>query len=73
MNAVRRYLGIFWMLVGVVSIALLIYSAANNIGASKGDIGKPLPWIIIIIIFTPIAVGLVIFGWYAWKKEYNHG
>ncbi|MEY2639633.1 MAG: hypothetical protein RIR90_1115, partial [Bacteroidota bacterium] len=33
------------------------------------------PWIIIITIFTPIAIGLVIFGYYAMKGEYDlsHG
>jgi hypothetical protein len=29
-------------------------------------------WVIIIAIFTPIAVGLMIFGWYAFRGEYDH-
>jgi hypothetical protein len=37
----------------------------------KKDINKPLPWIIIITIFIPIAIGFMIFGWYALKGEYN--
>jgi hypothetical protein len=50
---------------------LLIYSAVININTAQGDIGKPLPWLIIILVFTPIAVGLVIFGYYSLKGEYD--
>lgn len=72
MNALKRYLGIVWMALGPVIIAILIKSAYENIDpAGKGDINKPVPWIIVIAIFTPIAIGLVIFGWYAWKGEYD--
>lgn len=72
MNNIKRSLGILWMIAGPVAITLLVISAIRNISASgKADINKPLPWIIIICIFTPIAIGLMIFGWYAWKGEYD--
>ena len=72
MKKAKRYLGLFWMLIGPVIIFLLIKSVFENIDSSRsGDINKPVPWIIIISIFTPIAVGLIIFGWYAWKGEYD--
>ena len=71
MQQLKRYLGILWILVGIAAIVLLVYSAATNIGAAKGDIGKPIPWIIIIAVFTPISIGLIIFGWYALKGEYG--
>lgn len=71
MNGLKKYLGVLWMLVGIAAIGLLIYSAAINIGTAKGDIGKPIPWIIIILVFTPISIGLIIFGWYAMKGEYE--
>ena len=70
-NKIKRYLGIAWMLLGLASILLLVYSAAININQAKGDIGRPVPWIIIITVFTPVALGLMIFGWYAWKGEYD--
>jgi hypothetical protein len=44
----------------------------NINGAAKGDISNPVPWIIVIAIFLPIAAGLVIFGWYCWKGEYDY-
>lgn len=71
MDGLKRYLGVLWMLIGIVAIALLIYSAASNIGIAKGDIGKPIPWIIIIVVFTPVSIGLIVFGWYAFKGEYD--
>ena len=72
MDNLKRYLGILWMLVGPAAIFFLVMGAIHNIDpAGKGDINKPLPWIIIISIFTPIAIGLMIFGWYAWKGEFE--
>ena len=60
------------MLIAPVIIYFLVSSAVHNIsiGGTK-DINKPLPWIIIITIFTPIAIGLMIFGYYAMKGEYD--
>ena len=60
------------MVLGPVAIAILVWGAINNINPEgAGDINKPLPWIIIIAIFTPVAIGLTVFGWYAWKGEYD--
>jgi len=60
------------MLIGIASIIILIIGAIININLhGTADINKPVPWIIIIAVFTPIAIGLMIFGWYAWKGEYN--
>ena len=47
------------------------FSSAYDSAGTK-DINKPIPWIIIIAIFSPIVIGLVIFGWYALKGEYDH-
>ena len=72
MQQVKRYLGIVWMLFGPATIILLLIAAITNINSdAKGDIHEPLPWIIIIGVFTPVAIGLMIFGWYAWKQEYT--
>jgi uncharacterized Tic20 family protein len=72
MNQLKRILGLLWLLLGPVLLFVLVKSAVHNIDANgKGDINKPLPWIIIISIFAPIAIGFMIFGWYAWKGEYD--
>ncbi|MGB8191716.1 MAG: DUF6814 family protein [Chitinophagaceae bacterium] len=72
MNTLKRLTGILCMIIGPVIIAALIVGAIQNIDANgKSEVNRPIPWIIIITIFLPIAVGLVIFGWYAWKGEYD--
>ena len=72
MNAVKRILGFVWMLAGPMIIIFLISAAFQNInGTQKGDISNPIPWIIIICIFTPVAIGLSIFGWYSLKGIYD--
>jgi hypothetical protein len=72
MKNVKKYLGIFWMILAPAVIYFLVSGAIENID-SQGtkDINNPVIWIIIIGIFTPIAIGLFIFGWYAWKDEYG--
>lgn len=72
MNAFKRYFGLIFLLIAPFVIYELIVGAINNIDASgKKDINNPVIWIIIIAIFTPIAIGLVIFGWYAFRGEYD--
>ena len=65
-------MGIVLMIIAPVIIYFLVMGAVHNIGEGTKDINKPIPWIIIITIFTPIAIGLMIFGYYAMKGEYNH-
>ena len=72
MNAFKKFLGIFWLLIAPLVIYALIDGAIQNIDpAGKKDINNPVIWIIIIAIFTPIAIGLMIFGWYAFRGEYD--
>ncbi|MEE6186776.1 hypothetical protein PIECOFPK_01636 [Mycovorax composti] len=72
MNAIKRILGVLWLLLGPVVIYFLIAGAIENIDpAGTKDINNPIVWVIIIFIFVPISVGLMIFGWYALKGEYD--
>ncbi len=73
MNKLKRYAGVVWIIAGPLIFVLLLIAAWYNIdSAGTKDINKPIPWIIIIGIFSPIVIGLVIFGWYAMKGEYDH-
>jgi amino acid transporter len=71
MNQLKKIMGIVWMMIAPLVIYFLITGAMQNIGHGTKDINKPIPWIIIISIFTPIAAGLFIFGYYALKGEYD--
>jgi len=72
MNQLKRMMGIVWMLIAPIVIYFLVMGAIHNISETgTKDINKPVPWFIIIGIFTPIAIGLFIFGYYAFKGEYD--
>jgi hypothetical protein len=30
-----------------------------------------IQWTVFILVFIPIAFGLLLFGWFAWKGEYD--
>ncbi|MGE9313730.1 DUF6814 family protein [Niabella sp. CJ426] len=73
MNVIKRILGVIWFLLGPSVTFFLIAGAVKNIDSSGNkDINNPVIWVIIIAIFVPIAIGLMIFGWYAIKNEYEH-
>ena len=73
MNAIKKMLGILWLVLGPAVIIFLLSGAVANIDpAGKKDINNPVIWVIIIAIFTPISIGLMIFGWYAIKGKYDH-
>ena len=73
MNSIKRFAGLIWMAMGPLLIYGLIAAALHFIDPTgKKDINNPVVWVIIIGIFTPITIGLMIFGWYAWKGDYNN-
>ena len=67
MNLLKKIMGIVWMVIAPVVIYFLITGAVHNVNNG----GKPIPWIIMIAVSIPIAVGLMIFGYYALKGEYD--
>jgi hypothetical protein len=70
MNTIKRYAGLLWIIMGPAAIFYLIRTAAEEI-VKKPVIDTKIQWIVFVIIFIPIAVGLMIFGWYAFKGEYD--
>ena len=73
MKKIKRVLGLLWMIIGPIFFILLVISAFQNIQENgSGDISNPVPWIIILTVSAPIAIGLTIFGWYSWKGEYDN-
>lgn len=71
MNNIKRFAGILWIILGPVAIFYLIKTAAEEI-TKKPVIDTKIQWIVFVVIFIPIAIGLMIFGWYALKNEYHH-
>ncbi len=71
MNAIKRYLGIIWMVSGPAILLFMIMEAHKKIYSVSGSNNDILQWGIIIGIFIPIAFGFVVFGYYSWKGEYD--
>ncbi|MBS1741458.1 MAG: hypothetical protein JST81_00370 [Bacteroidetes bacterium] len=74
MNAIKKLLGFVWMLLAPAIVGFLFWQAADKIGkateATKANV--TLQWSIILIIFLPICIGLLIFGFYSLKGYYDH-
>jgi len=72
-NAFKRYFGLLFLFIAPFVIYELVSGAVQNIDSKKTAlINSPVNWIVIIAIFIPIAIGLVIFGWYAFRGEYDY-
>ncbi|HEU5165605.1 MAG TPA: hypothetical protein VFU29_08715 [Chitinophagaceae bacterium] len=71
MNTIKRFAGILWIILGPLAIFYLIKTAAEEI-EKKPVIDTKIQWIVFVVIFIPIAIGMIIFGWYAFKGEYDH-
>ena len=72
MKTIKRIIGALLMTAAPIILFMLIKGAINNISSTgTKDINQPIPWIVIITIFTPISLGLGIFGYYAFKGDYD--
>jgi len=71
MNTIKRILGIVWIILGPLVLFYLVKTAAAEI-AKKPVLDTWIEWGIFIVVFIPIAIGLVLFGYYALKGEYEN-
>ncbi len=74
MNQIKKILGILWILLAPVIVAFLAWQAFEKISQASAATRSNvmLQWIIILIIFIPICIGLFIFGYYSFKGYYEH-
>jgi hypothetical protein len=70
MDKIKRIIGLLWMALGPLSIYYLIKTALAEI-AKKPLVETKIQWVAFVIIMIPIAVGIVIFGYYALRGEYE--
>jgi predicted Na+-dependent transporter len=70
MNQLKKILGLVWMLLGPIAIYYLVSTAISEIKA-RPVIDTQIQWGIFIFVFIPISLGLMIFGYFAWKGEYE--
>ena len=70
MNQIKRIAGLIWILLAVVAYGILLQTALTQINA-KPSTDTIIQWSIFAMIFLPIAIGLIIFGWLALKGDYD--
>ncbi len=70
MNSIKKYLGLVWIFLAIACYSILLKTTIEQINA-KPTTDTIIQWSIFAIIFLPIAIGLVIFGWLAWKGAYE--
>jgi hypothetical protein len=75
MDSLKRLTGFIWIALGLAAVYLMVRQMGTEVAAAtaanKAVLDTKMFWYIIIPIFTPIMVGLCLFGWYAWKGEYD--
>jgi len=71
MNQIKKYAGIIWILTAIITYSILLKTAWMQINA-KPTTDTIVQWSIFAIIFLPIAIGLILFGWLALKGDYDH-
>lgn len=70
----KRLLGILWIILGPLAMVFMAWQAYDKISEAKAGVEQTntaLQWGIILLIFIPIAIGLVIFGKYALAGEFD--
>jgi len=70
MKALKKYLGIIWMAIGPLTIYYLVKMALSEI-AAKPVMDTKIQWGVFVLIFIPIAIGMVLFGYYVLTGEYE--
>jgi len=71
MNSIKKFFGIIWMLLGIGTYGILVKTALTQISV-KPTTDTIVQWSIFVIIFLPITIGFLIFGWLAFKGAYDH-
>jgi cytochrome c biogenesis protein CcdA len=70
MDIIKRMLGLLWFVLGPVSVYYLVKTGLAEI-TQKPVIETQVQWIVFIAVSIPIAAGLMIFGWFALRGEYD--
>ena len=73
MNQLKKFSGILWAAGGPAVIIFMIFQATSEMSRATEKTFQEtlLFWVIVILIFIPIAVGFTLFGYYAMQDEYK--
>lgn len=73
MGIIKKLVGIICMILAPVAAYLLTSEGIKKIAAAApaDKSNATTQWSILILIFLPVMAGLLIFGWYAVKGEFE--
>lgn len=73
MGIIKKIVGFLCMLLAPYAAYLLTSEGLKKIAAAAPDAktNATTQWSILILIFLPVMAGLLIFGWYAVKGEFE--
>jgi hypothetical protein len=71
MNAIKKFSGILWIALALAAIWFLFNRAGAELSAATVKPDKKIFWYSILPVYTPLMLGLALFGWYALKGEYD--
>lgn len=71
MNFLKRALGILWISLGAVLVIYFPYKTYSVLMAPESTSEDYVFWIVVTGIFIPVILGLLLFGYYAIKGEYD--
>lgn len=73
MGIIKKIIGVLCMILAPISAYLLTSKGFEKMAAADAaeKTNAITQWSILIIIFLPVMVGLFIFGWYAFKGEFE--
>lgn len=70
MESLKKYLGIFWILLGIYVGYAQITDSLTKIGSDKLE-DRVFGWIILCVLVPIVVGGLILFGKYALAGEYK--
>lgn len=70
MNLIKSIAGVLWIVAGPFAIYYLVTTAISEINKNP-SVSTKVQWIVFVGVFIPIAIGMIIFGYYALKGEYD--
>ncbi len=73
MGIIKRIVGVLCMILAPVAAWLLTSEGIKKMAAAApaDKTNTTTQWLILIIIFLPVMAGLLLFGWYAVKGEFE--
>ncbi len=71
MNSIKRLVGIVWIVLAFAAIWFIFSRAGVELAAEKVTPDKKIFWYSILPVYTPLMLGMALFGWYALKGEYD--